>query len=183
MMTQIYWIESMPMGRLGIAPRPRGGDWLVDEIQAWRADGVDCVVSALTPVEESELDLENEETVCRNHGLQFVSIPIPDRGTPGTASSLLRVLSLVDETLRSNGTVVIHCRQGIGRASLIAASALALAGEAPNQAFSRIERARGRPVPDTEEQREWVRQFATGLKSTQPTHRAYRRVTAPKTHA
>ena len=58
-----------------------------------------------------------------------------------------------------------------------------LTGEAPDRAFSRIERARGRPVPDTDEQREWVRRFATDPGSTQPARRAYRRVAAPKAHA
>ena len=43
MRTEIFWIDSMPAGRLGIAPRPRGGDWLDDEVEAWRAAGVACV--------------------------------------------------------------------------------------------------------------------------------------------
>lgn len=183
MKTEIYWIDGMPMGKLGIAPRPRGGDWLDDEVEAWRASGVDCVVSALTPAEEAELDLQDEKTACRKHGMQFVSFPIPDRGTPQTLALLQRALSLIAEDLKSGGSVLVHCRQGIGRSALIVASALAMAGEGPERAFSRIERARGRPVPDTSEQREWVRRFAAGLRSTQPPHRAYRRVTASKAHA
>lgn len=191
MKTEIFWIDSMPVGRLGIAARPRGGDWLDEEVRAWRATGVDCVVSALTRVEEVELDLQNEGKACRDNGLQFESLPIPDRGTPPSASSLHRVLSLVNQNLKSQRTVIIHCRQGIGRASLIAASALAATGEDSDRAFSRIARARGRPVPDTDEQREWVRQFAGGLRSgvaegprsTQPTGRAFRRAATLKVHA
>lgn len=183
MKTEIYWIDGMPMGKLGIAPRPRGGDWLDDEVEAWRASGVNCVVSALTPAEEAELDLQNEATACRKHGMHFVSFPIPDRGTPRTLSLLQRAMSFIKDDLKSGGSVLVHCRQGIGRAALIAASALAATGEGPDRAFLRIERARGCPVPDTEEQREWVRRFAAGLRSTQPPRRAYRRVAAPKAHA
>lgn len=168
MKTEIYWIDGMPMGKLGIAPRPRGGDWLDDEVEAWRASGVDCVVSALTPAEEAELDLQNEEAACRKHGMQFVSFPIPDRGTPLTPSLFQRALLLIAEDLQSGGGVLVHCRQGIGRSALIVASALAAAGEGPDRAFSRIERARGRPVPDTDEQREWVRRFAADLRSPNP---------------
>jgi protein-tyrosine phosphatase len=167
MRTEVYWIDGVPSGKLGIASRPRGGEWLDDEIEAWRKLGVDFVVSALTPAEEAELDLEQERAVCRRRGLQFASLPIPDRGTPGTPSALRRVLGLIVKDLKSGGTVLVHCRQGIGRASLIAATTLGASGETPDQAFSRIERARGRPVPDTGEQKEWVRRFVAGLRNDQ----------------
>jgi len=182
MKTDVFWIDGMPMGRLGIAPRPRGGDWLDDEVRAWHAAGVGCVVSLLTPAEEAELDLESEGAACRKHGVQFLSLAIPDRDVPPTVSSLDHLLSLVVEDLRSGKTVVIHCRQGIGRASLVAASALATMGEDVARAFSRIRQARGRPVPDTDEQRDWVRQFAKRRQSTQSTRRPHRRVAEPKAH-
>ena len=60
MRTDIVWIRGPRKGRLGIASRPRGGDWLDDEVAAWREAGVDCVVSALTPAEETELALTEE---------------------------------------------------------------------------------------------------------------------------
>jgi len=41
-------------GRLGIAARPRGGDWLIDELRSWRKAGVHVVVSLLTPDEERD---------------------------------------------------------------------------------------------------------------------------------
>ena len=41
--------------------------------------------------------------------------------------------------MKSGGSVLVHCRQGIGRAALIAASALTVDGETPDRAFSRIE--------------------------------------------
>jgi protein-tyrosine phosphatase len=54
----------------------------------------------------------------------------------------------------------VHCRQGIGRSSLVAACVLVISGESPQSAFEHIERARGRSVPDTAEQKEWVTSFA-----------------------
>ena len=54
MKTDICWIRGLPRGRLGIAPRPRGGDWLDAEVKSWRAAGVECVVSGL----DSEDDLK-----------------------------------------------------------------------------------------------------------------------------
>ena len=183
MKTEINWIHGLPKGRLGIAPRPRGGDWLDDEVASWRASGVDCVISALTPAEEVELDLSAEEVVCREHGLQFVSFPIPDRGVPASPSALRSVLVKVTKDLAAGRTVLVHCRQGIGRASLIASSALTATGEGPDLAFARIQRARGCSVPDTEEQRNWVRRFAVNAIGTPPPRRVYRRLATPKVHA
>lgn len=168
MKTDIYWIDGLAKGRLGIAPRPRGGDWLDDEIQAWQAIGVDCVVSALTPGEEIELALTREEETCRKHGVQFESQAIPDRGVPHVSSSLSRLLSLIAERLAAGKSVVIHCRQGIGRAALVAASVLTSIGEDPERAYARVERARGRPVPDTDEQRMWVREMAAEYTFAHP---------------
>jgi protein-tyrosine phosphatase len=65
--------------------------------------------------------------------------------------------------LRGGQSVVIHCRQGVGRSALIAACVLVLNGVSVDKAFELIENARGCSVPDTEEQREWVVQFAEGL--------------------
>jgi protein-tyrosine phosphatase len=167
MKTEIFWINGLPKGRLGIASRPRGGDWLDTEVRAWRATGIDCVVSALTPAEGLELELGGEAAVCQNHGMEFEYLSIPDRGVPKTISSMKRLMSSVVGKLEAGETVLVHCRQGIGRASLIAASVLVSFGEEPESAFSRVESARGRPVPDTEEQRLWVRQFADALRNTQ----------------
>jgi hypothetical protein len=49
MIARIHWIELPLTGRLAIAARPRAGDWLVDEVAAWRAAGIDLVVSLLEP--------------------------------------------------------------------------------------------------------------------------------------
>jgi hypothetical protein len=64
MRAEIYWIPGSWPGRLGIVPRPRGGDWLEDEIRAWRDAGLDVAVSLLTPDEAAELGLECEEEQC-----------------------------------------------------------------------------------------------------------------------
>src|ERR1043165_4672352 len=79
MEAELFWIEGPWRGRLAIMPRPRGGDWLGEEIQSWRRSGVDVVVSLLTPEEQTELNLHDEESLCRANGIEFVSFPIVDR--------------------------------------------------------------------------------------------------------
>lgn len=40
MRAEIYWIQEVPCGRLGIVGRPRAGDWLVDEVTACKVEQV-----------------------------------------------------------------------------------------------------------------------------------------------
>jgi protein-tyrosine phosphatase len=75
---------------------------------------------------------------------------------PKSSDDLSRLVTLLETALASGKNVAVHCRQGIGRSSLVAASVLIAAGETPEEAFRHVEQARGRPVPDTAEQREWV---------------------------
>jgi hypothetical protein len=55
--------------------------------------------------------------------------------------------------------VAIHCGQGIGGSSLVAASVLTQLGVEPSAAWAAITAARERPVPETEEQQQWVVRF------------------------
>jgi len=95
MKTDIIWIRGPRKGRLAIAARPRGGDWLDDEVEAWRSAGVDCVVSALTPAEEAELDLAEEPVICQRHGLRYISLPIPDSGVPSSRPTFIETLDCI----------------------------------------------------------------------------------------
>lgn len=159
MRTDTYWIAKIGRGELGTSPRPRGGDWLEDEVAAWRRAGVTAVVSLLTPEETKELALDEEATLCAAAGIRFHSVPIPDRGLPASRDQIEKVVDELLRDLNAGGRVVAHCRQGIGRASLLAASVLVASGEDPDRALELIESARGRPVPDTDEQAGWVRSY------------------------
>src|SRR5215472_3224195 len=70
-----FWINSEGV-RLAITPRPRGEDWLEDDIRLLQRAGIDVVVSALTQVEAEELGLLREGQCCQNNGLEFHSFPI-----------------------------------------------------------------------------------------------------------
>ena len=69
MRTEVYWVPGPWPGRLGVVPRPRGGDWLADEVRSWKASQIDVVASLLTPEEAAELDLLAEEALARDEGL------------------------------------------------------------------------------------------------------------------
>jgi len=163
MKSSIYWIEGPWKGRLAIVPRPRGGDWLEDEAAAWKQQGVNTVVSTLTDDEIEDFDLHRESAASEQHGVEFLAYPIPDRGVPASMKAASALLGGLEKKLSNGKNIVIHCRQGIGRSAVLAASLLILAGLDVDTAVQRVAAARGCPVPETQEQRDWVRRFAKEL--------------------
>ncbi|MEU4497547.1 tyrosine protein phosphatase [Streptomyces sp. NPDC023998] len=151
----LFTVDLPGPGRLSTMAKPRGTDWLEDEMNALSSAGVDVLVCALTQPELNELGLAVEAQAATAAGLQFVALPIPDRTVPELATVLPTLHSLA-ELLREGAHVVTHCRFGIGRASLLAASLLILNGVDPDTAWNHLEQARGLCVPDTPEQREWT---------------------------
>lgn len=168
MRTELYWIEGPWRGRLAIMPRPRGGDWLEDEIQSWRRAGVDVVVSLLTGDEQTELNLRDEASLCRANRIEFVSFPIVDRSVPSSAEAFSEQAIKLAEQLANGQNIAIHCRQGIGRAALVAICLLTVSGMEPAAAIERVSAARGCVVPETPEQRRWIADFAKSLATGIP---------------
>ena len=76
--------------------------------------------------------------------------------------------AIYHETAGGQNTV-IHCRAGIGRTGLLAAGVLLRAGFEVDEAFARISDRRGVDVPDTEEQRDWLKEnFVEVTKLDEP---------------
>ena len=161
MRSEIYWIPTRTAGRLAIMPRPRGGDWLEDEVRSWRAAGIDVVLSLLTPGEVLDMDLALEEELCTAAGMQFVTFPIPDRGVPASKAPMRKLATELAQGLAEGKNIAIHCRQGLGRAPLVAICVLIQAGDNLQTALQKATIARGCPVPETKEQERWLAEFAS----------------------
>jgi protein-tyrosine phosphatase len=121
---------------------------------------VDVVVSLLTDAEIGEFGLAEEAAACAAAGLEFVAVPVPDRGVPSSHEAFGEVVVRLSDLIAAGRKVGIHCRAGIGRSAMLAAGLLIALGLSPNDAFERVRAARGLPVPDTPEQKAWVEQFA-----------------------
>jgi protein-tyrosine phosphatase len=162
---KLYWVDTPADGRLAISARPRGADWLEDEVEGWREQGVDVVVSLLTASENEELGLQDEGQFSKAKGLRFVSFPIEDRKVPSSAGELQALAAQLGSEIQQGKNIAVHCRQGIGRSSLVSAAVLLLTGEDLDQALTAIRNARGLEVPETTEQRRWLEQFAQAHES------------------
>lgn len=160
MATELRWLKGPWAGKLALASRPRGGDWLDDEVAGWKGAGVSAVLSLLTSEEERDLDLTREGTVARRHGLEFTSFPIADRHAPRSETEVRQLLDNMNRSLESGKNILVHCRQGVGRTGLVAACLLVRTGMSPGAAVDTVSSARGVEIPETLEQREWIERYA-----------------------
>jgi len=141
-------------------PRPRGGDWLQRDLQLMRKEGIDGLVSMLTNEEAADFDLLHEEEESRQIGIEYESCPTPDRSIPPEPASFARLAHKLAAKLELGQSIGIHCRQGIGRSSLMAAAVLTSLGMKPGEALRAVSKARGIKVPETVEQARWFEDYA-----------------------
>lgn len=155
-MNEIFWIEGNPPPPLAVVLRPRGGDWLEDELRNFQRGGIQTVVSLLEPDEASWLGLAEEGSLARGLGMEFLSYPIPDTHIPSDPVDFRQFIAGLVSRLRHGEHIGVHCRGSIGRSTVTAAAALIHLGWKPAAALAAIQKARGCPVPDTEEQQHWI---------------------------
>jgi protein-tyrosine phosphatase len=146
-----------------MAARPRGGEWLEDELADWKSQGIETVVSLLERGEEQDLELTNEGSVARVRGMIFRSFPIADRHVPESEGAVAQLIEELAAELAAGRSLVLHCRQGIGRTGLVAAGVMVARGIDPGAAIERLSAARGISIPETPAQRRWIEHFAEKL--------------------
>ncbi len=136
--------------------RPRGDDWLEDEINHLKNNEVGVLVSLLERDEIYDLKLDSEEHICRTKNITYIHFPIPDRDIPKQNGDTDKLISTLTKKIDEGQSVVIHCRMGIGRSSIIAASVLLKYKLKAKDIIENISSIRGLKVPDTDEQLSWL---------------------------
>jgi len=164
----LFWIPGPWQGKLAVITRPRGGDWLEDEVSAWRRSGIDVVVSLLEKDEAAQLELGREGAVAKSKSVEFISFPIPDRGVPASTRDALSLLGKIATKLEEGKNVAIHCRQSVGRSGLVAAGLLVTSGMSVDKAIDAVSTARGQTIPETHEQRQWIKHLPSELLALAP---------------
>jgi protein-tyrosine phosphatase len=170
----IYWIygdASAPLSPplplsamlspipLAIVLCPRGGGSLRSELIHLQRAGIDTLVSLLSADQVEMLDLAEEPQMAKQLGMSFLHHPIPDHQLPPDPHAFRAFVSDLARRLRAGERIGIHCWGSIGRATVAAACTLIHLGRQPVAALAAVEAARGCPVPDTEEQRQWIMNY------------------------
>ena len=158
-MKNIYWIRHAEQPKLAIVERPRGNEWLDYDLAALERDGIDVLVSLLTAPEVKALGLGKEEEFAKALDMQFISYPIPDGTTPQDLKSFHELVVRLADAIQSGKNVGAHCFGCIGRSTITTAAVLIELGWSAKDALALIEQGRGCPVPDTREQRAWIRHY------------------------
>jgi protein-tyrosine phosphatase len=155
----IFWVKGVPGDPppgLAIVLRPRGNDWLEDELTRMKRGGIDTVVSLLEPDEAELLGLAKEASLAAQAGMHFLSFPIPDTFVPRDEAAFRAFVFGLSARARAGQRIGFHCRGSIGRSTITAACTLVHLGWKPTAALAAIEAARGCAVPDTWEQKDWI---------------------------
>ncbi len=163
LLTSPSWIQNPPLGPLAIAPYPAPRRWLYDVLAAWKDAGADIVVSLLSDREVSDCGLDGEKEHCRELGIEFRRFPITDHGIPDSADAFLELICELHDASSKDRGIVAHCLAGIGRSTMVAASLLVRSGLTLDEALGRISLSRGFQVPDTTDQRDWLRSLTASL--------------------
>jgi hypothetical protein len=111
MYTRVYWIEQFSNGAaLRIMPRPGGHEWLANEIEKFKENGVGTIVSLLEKSEVQELGLQAEESLCKANKVSFISFPIQDRGVPSSDFETLTLVNDLAQRLQNGDWTLFHHR-------------------------------------------------------------------------
>jgi protein-tyrosine phosphatase len=152
----VFWIAD---SGLAIVLRPRGDDWLENDLQRIRMAGIQTIVSTIESSEARKLGLADEGPSVERLGMRFISYPLQDRSVPPNREAFTAFVLKLGKRLHSGEKIGVHCQGCIGRSTVVTASILIKLGWTPERALDEIEKARGCSVPDTEEQRDWIIDF------------------------
>lgn len=150
-------------GRIGLtfAPgkkhRSITGEWCRDVDKdlerLCQAYGTRVLVSLVEDHELELLGIPELFASCESHGIPVLRFPIPDGGVPGSRAELSQLVERIVGIARGGKTVVIHCRGGLGRSGLVAASCLVSLGVAPDDAIAAVRRVRPGAVENQRQER------------------------------
>jgi len=163
-------------GRLGLTFAPgkktheTDGRWerdLETDLQRLRDEyGVEALVSLMEHDEYSDLQIPEFFQKAEERGIDVLHLPIPDYGVPADPEEdkYRPLIEDVAGRLEEGQTVVVHCRGGLGRSGLVAASVLVALGHPSGEAIRIVRMAREGAL-ETPDQEDRVRWFELELQS------------------
>ena len=173
---QVGWLVPERLG-LTFAPGkwdPDGKDksWARDMSEDLdrlvRVHGAKTLVSLIKDYELELLRIPDLMTGCERVGLELIRFPIVDGEVPGDIEEVRALVGTIVARVKAGGTVVVHCRGGLGRAGTIGGCALVGLGKTASAAFPILIAARGKSCPENESQRAFIRQFEESSKEKPP---------------
>lgn len=119
-----------------------------------------ALVSLLPQDEYEAYGVFDLRSAAAGYDLELLRFPIPDGGVPPSTRAVMELVPEILARLRSKGTVVVHCRGGLGRTGLIAACCLTAVGYQAEQAIAMVRAARADTIENSR-QEDFVAVFAS----------------------
>lgn len=152
-----FKIADLGNGSLTIGPRP-DKDTLDNWVTDLKALGISHAVSFLEPDEIERHGLQGEPDLLANRDIGFTNFPIGDFGLPNRVEFKM-LISDLEGKLASGDNLFLHCAGGVGRAGTAALCLLIQHGEDTESAMKKVSKMRGKKVPETPQQIEFVRNW------------------------
>ena len=164
---QCYW--ALP-GRLlaGEYPRERDDDTSINKLLGYLNAGIYTFVD-LTEPDELAPYASMLRTLASQHGvdIRHHRFSIPDKSVPPSIELMHNILQTIHSELGDNRNVYVHCWGGVGRTGTVIGCYLVERGLAPidalqciNLLWQGVEKVARHPqLPETEAQREWVKNW------------------------
>lgn len=128
--------------------------------------GTELLVSLMECYEYEKYGMHGFFQEAKEIGIRVIHAPILDVGVPKAWEENMYVGLILDlkAALEAGKTVVVHCRGGLGRTGMVAASVLVAFGYDAIKAIETVREARDSRMVETREQEEYVREFARSQK-------------------
>ena len=91
------------------------------DLKFLKNNNIQLIVSLLLKEELTDLGLEDLFCSIRKFGFEHIHFPINDRSTPEDISHFEELIFYLEEKIKNQGVVHIHCNAGLGRSGLLAA--------------------------------------------------------------
>ena len=114
-------------GRPGYPDEPPSGDTVLAGAGAWRAAGVDRVLSLIEDWEVPRRAPGLFEALA-GHGIALHRFPVRDFGVPEDGAAFLRLLAQLRARLAAGEGVLVHCNAGLGRTAVALGTLLVTSG-------------------------------------------------------
>lgn len=162
-----YWVVP---GRLLVGEHPgsRSRAQSMERLRRFLEAGITCFIDLTEPDELPGYEMLLPFETPSGRRVEYLREPIPDHGVPADRETMGRIVAMLGGALETGHNVYLHCRAGVGRSAMAAGCWLAErnpgGGEAALAELADywpqcVQSNSWRHVPETSEQREYVRSW------------------------